>query len=1620
MSTNYNITYIDNNNQQRVINIPKTFYYFTNTFAEYDFSVVSKINIKSVSIAGENKPVKYYYNNGYNTINTKIVVNVNRNIINSRVVGGYPDYVIWEFGIIKNYGDIWSINNKDWIKTTVLKFVSQTVSDFSVDLNIDMTPSDSTILIGCKYEIISAYDFNHSGFPFNEYVSEPFADTVASYPWMIPPLIDTPTIDASLVVASIVTKVFIPNKSSIHLRKGTNVETEIYTPLLNYYYEKESNLTYNISKNYDDHFIINQTTGVVKIKNSLNNIVDSLISITIQLEDKVTKYTETQNITFNIINDGPVITLPFGSVIYSDTPSGTLVYEPNVSNTDGNILVFEFVVDTTNYYANFVIDSRNGEVKLLTSVTPIQPGTFTIKVTDTVTNLYNTHNIGITILERHAPIIIYPLSITIHSDITSGTLVYQPNVSNQEGNILEFQFVEDDNDYYANFSIDSINGEVKIFPPVPPIDPIQSGSFTIKVTDTVTRLYNTHTIPVTILERLAPKIILPFNFTIYSDTPLGTLVYEPNVSNQEGNILEFQFIDDDNGFYANFGINSINGEVKLFSKLLGIQTGSFTIKVTDTVTNLFNTHVITVRKIERVAPVFLSLNSLTIYDDTQPGTIVYSPNVSNPEGNILAFEIIGNMNDDYNYFSINSTSGEVSLLTPVTHTIKSSYLFTMRVTDTITKLYVNQTIIITNNERLGPKFYSPTIQLNTYEDAPDFTLVYGARVKTQKGSLLQFSFDISGNTATRNLNINDSSNFIIDSTTGEVRIIKSQSVTSTTAYNFKISVKDTITNLGDTQSLTITNNYGTPYFLDGPSISITVYDDHDLTEKIYTPSLNYTSDLGYTLVSGLFDNDFFTFNNNISGNVFLTKEPYAEGINEYTFQIKATNSINNKYATQQVLVNIKKRPLPPYFTDISYNIQLDDTIQAEKLIYNFIAVSAYENKIKYYIIDDGIAVNGDDTQFFNIDINNGSLTFTDLPDKLDYKIKIKVVDIINLESLTSSTIEIHLNNIVYFEEGDNKIIVINEKNLENLENSIIYRPIIKYNSKFINTSNINLNINGEDKDKFTINANSVIHADNVYFSINNTTKISPYNFELVASIPDINLTLKQSVRVIVNFTSCTQTPPDPPNLWSRATLSCVDYDVYSQEEFAMRQKAEVLKYKGNKNPLTKKQQFSRNVNGNGPLGKKVWATQNILGSNPNVFNLPQVGNTLILCPNDDTEDKYFAYVADFFGNKIYGYAINSSSGELTLIGNFTTGIGPSSVMVDPTGKFLYVANSNDNNLYGYNINQSTGILTNIGTFPSGNFPKSITITGKFVYVTNNGTNTISGYEITSTGALSSIGTFITGNFPISIMADPTGKFAYVTTNVLIGLFGYDISSTGALSNIVGSPVGTGFNPTSIAITGKFVYVINNGSNTISGYEITSTGALSSIGTFITGNAPISITVDPTGKFVYVINSDFFTSNGYVYGYSITSTGLLNLISGFPFLVGSFLDSITVDPTGKFVYITNLNPFSGGYVSAYMINSANGFINSISGSPFLGGISANSIITTRILGNKKNNVKCEPSSSSDVPGNSILCYDPAVPLVNYLPPPRTYLAGGTKWPQYTWKPGDNGFPRGKKGMGMLFQ
>jgi YVTN family beta-propeller protein len=317
------------------------------------------------------------------------------------------------------------------------------------------------------------------------------------------------------------------------------------------------------------------------------------------------------------------------------------------------------------------------------------------------------------------------------------------------------------------------------------------------------------------------------------------------------------------------------------------------------------------------------------------------------------------------------------------------------------------------------------------------------------------------------------------------------------------------------------------------------------------------------------------------------------------------------------------------------------------------------------------------------------------------------------------------------------------------------------------------------------------------------------------------------------------------------------------------------------------------------------------------------------------------------GGYVSMYTINPTTGALASIGppvpsndDFTD-----SVTVDPFGKFAYVTNSGDVYDYGddadgsvamYTINPTTGALTSTGAI-NGNcpglcLPSSVVVdpSGKFAYVANGGGGStgVSMYTINgTTGALTSIGTIAAGGIPNSVAVDPSGKFVYMANaNATPGSAGnvsmYTINArTGALASI--GTIAAGTYPVSVVVdpAGKFAYVTNSGSNDVSMYTIgPTTGALTSIGTIAAGTQPVSVAVDSAGKFAYVTN---FESND-VSMYTINATtGALTSIGMIA--AGSYPTSIAIHPSGKFAYVTNSGSNS---VSMYSIDGSTGTLSLI--------------------------------------------------------------------------------------------
>ena len=92
----------------------------------------------------------------------------------------------------------------------------------------------------------------------------------------------------------------------------------------------------------------------------------------------------------------------------------------------------------------------------------------------------------------------------------------------------------------------------------------------------------------------------------------------------------------------------------------------------------------------------------------------------------------------------------------------------------------------------------------------------------------------------------------------------------------------------------------------------------------------------------------------------------------------------------------------------------------------------------------------------------------------------------------------------------------------------------------------------------------------------------------------------------------------------------------------------------------------------------------------------------------------YAFVANSNDNSVSSYVVDADTGRLKYIGKVAAGVSPlspSSVSVDPSGKYAYVAN-NGGTVSQYTIGASGGLAAMVpATVAAGANPWSVTTTG---------------------------------------------------------------------------------------------------------------------------------------------------------------------------------------------------------------------------------------------------------------------------------------------------------------------
>lgn len=320
------------------------------------------------------------------------------------------------------------------------------------------------------------------------------------------------------------------------------------------------------------------------------------------------------------------------------------------------------------------------------------------------------------------------------------------------------------------------------------------------------------------------------------------------------------------------------------------------------------------------------------------------------------------------------------------------------------------------------------------------------------------------------------------------------------------------------------------------------------------------------------------------------------------------------------------------------------------------------------------------------------------------------------------------------------------------------------------------------------------------------------------------------------------------------------------------------------------------------------------------------------------------------------YSIDFQSGALTTIGTVNAGNNPVRVVSAPNGKFVYVINQGDSTVQLFAV-QSDGTLASKGTYKTGNHPTAAAIDpqGAYLYVTfsyqsgTSGPGGVSIFPISADNTLGTASTVNVGNSPVAVTVSNFNHFVYVVDQepVTPQILGFaQNTSNGALTPVPGTTITTvggktvatgypaGVVPSAIAeeLTARFVYVTDEAANQLIGYTVNPNGSLVPMinGPFATGLFPINLTIDPTGKLIYVVNFNAETVQGYQIDLATgTPSGA---VGAFATKVGGGPTCVAIDPAlGTNLYTSDS---SGNTISAEKVLPNTGGLSGVQNSPFL--------------------------------------------------------------------------------------
>ena len=288
--------------------------------------------------------------------------------------------------------------------------------------------------------------------------------------------------------------------------------------------------------------------------------------------------------------------------------------------------------------------------------------------------------------------------------------------------------------------------------------------------------------------------------------------------------------------------------------------------------------------------------------------------------------------------------------------------------------------------------------------------------------------------------------------------------------------------------------------------------------------------------------------------------------------------------------------------------------------------------------------------------------------------------------------------------------------------------------------------------------------------------------------------------------------------------------------------------------------------------------------------------------------------ADVTNKTISSYAVNATTGELSLGDQLTLADTADDIAVYSRAGLIFVANEKSRRIDIFKLALSGKITRVAGaSIALDGVPRGLRVNqrGSHLYVITQAPNEYLAYEIDVINATLKLAEKVTlpaDSKPVQLLASPTERMTFVLDGIGNRIFAYvyQEASGPVLEELdgYGSPFATGKGPTDMVVdaTGRYGLVVSSEEASIDSYAMPGRwGPLKKVEQkhpVDVGTHPVAVSISPNGRDVYVLDTD----KPQIHLLQLDSRDGSMKVSAPAVPLAALPASLTIDPSGQFAYI----------------------------------------------------------------------------------------------------------------------